>query len=364
MIKKMIKSTRFVFLCLILIFLTVFGVFAEAYKSYTVDELGMEIALPADMYAITRQSQSTDAVFSELNIDYVGKIAAMQNENMYLQGIANDESVVVGVTMVQDESSEQINDFRLLKDSQLNTILESYMSQGYTDGSISEYNGIVYCDLRLTHQVNSVNVYAAQSNTVVNGMNVNITVQSIGDELTDDELKMTQKILHSVKFKENSEVNKRKAAAIIWVIAIFAVLIVIALFAWYFYMKKKIKNDRPSRIALERTRQKDKIEEEYGYDSDEFVKNDSLLNEKDINVKDGTVSGLTYFEDNGKDVLESNEYFNDYFANSKQTRVSSSPKKSITKTVKNAYTRTGYFITNVSRLIKRKGKNKQRNKKQ
>ena len=124
-------------------------------------------------------------------------------------------------------------------------------------------------------------------------------------------------------------------------------------------VKKKIQNERPSKAALEKTLQKDKLEEEYGYDSNEFNKNATLVNEKNINVKDGNINGLTYFEDNGKDVSMDNEYFNSYFSDEKK----SDNHTSIGKTFKNIKIRTGYFMTNVSRLVSKKRRSKTGNPK-
>lgn len=363
MLKKSTKAFFGALLSIILCAMALVSVSAEAYKQYTVEELQMDVSLPADMYVITRDSQSSEPVFSDLNIDYIGKIAAMQNGNIYLQGIAKDNSLTVEVAMVRDEVSEKVNDFRLLKNDQLDLVLEGYLQlESYSDGCVSEYNDVVFCDLRLQYPVNSTTVYAAQSNTVVNGMNVNITFQSVGDELTDEELKTVQKILKSISFAENDEVNKKKAAVVIWVIVIIAIIILLAILAWYFLNKKKMLSTRPTRVSLERTKQRDNLEEEYGYDSDEFERNSVLLNEKKINVKDGSINGLSYFEDDGKSIDGNSEYFSDYFANGKESKVTPSPKKSVSKTLKNAYTRTGYFVTNVSRLVKKKSKQRNKNK--
>ena len=181
--------------------ISVFNVFATD-TSYYIEELKMNIDLPEEMVAVTRQSPETDKYYSLFGIDYETSIAEFERENIYLRGMYQDSSKVLNVTMLSDDQSQRIGDYNNLDDNQLVDVENVLLQQdSYTSCTIERYDDNIYMNLQYTTEVNGNTVYATQYNTVVEGNYINITlIPANGQQLTEEDYQMLNKVISSVSF--------------------------------------------------------------------------------------------------------------------------------------------------------------------
>ena len=72
----------------------------------------------------------------------------------------------------------------------------------YTSGTEVKHNGNIYIDLRFSQKTPESTIYGYQFHTVVNGMNINLTMQKNKEDLTADEVKVITNIANSIKFNK------------------------------------------------------------------------------------------------------------------------------------------------------------------
>ena len=185
--------------------ISVFNVFATD-TSYYIEELKMNIDLPEEMVAVTRQSPETDKYYSLFGIDYETSIAEFERENIYLRGMYQDSSKVLNVTMLSDDQSQRIGDYNNLDDNQLVDVENVLLQQeSYTSCTIERYDDNIYMNLQYTTEVNGNTVYATQYNTVVEGNYINITlIPANGQQLTAEDYQMLNKVISSVSFSSKN----------------------------------------------------------------------------------------------------------------------------------------------------------------
>lgn len=205
MMKKSAGVLLAILTLVLMMTISVFNVFAVD-NSYYIEELKMNINLPSEMVAVTRQSPETDKYYSLFGIDYETSIAEFERENIYLRGMYQDSSKVLNVTMLSDDQSQLIGDYNNLDDSQLVDVETVLLQQdSYTSCTIERYDDNIYMNLQYTTEVNGNTVYATQYNTVVGGNYINITlIPANGQQLTSDDYQMLNKVISSVSFSDKN----------------------------------------------------------------------------------------------------------------------------------------------------------------
>ncbi|MDR0914108.1 MAG: hypothetical protein LBM65_02945 [Oscillospiraceae bacterium] len=235
MSKLNFKKAVVLFLAAVILFV-VFCVPASAAdgKVYSIadTEVNFKITLPDNMLAATRDTPKSDPYFSEFELDYEQERSEFFDKNIYLQGGRTDESLSLTVTVTSDADSAEMLNYSYLETSKLNAILQNQLDYNiYTSGTVGHYgkNGeFVFLDFILETEQDGQTVYAASSNTVVNGMNIVFVFESKKGMLAEADYITIKGVLNSLQFErivtpitENSAGN---AAVWLLVIAILAAL--------------------------------------------------------------------------------------------------------------------------------------------
>ena len=406
------KSLNIIFsmlVCLVLVFGSVFSVGAIDDK-YEIDDLGLSIKLPREYAVITRTSSADDEAFKKLGLDYDETMTAFTAAHIYLQGVSEDGVLKVTLTKTADKNSEAINNYSDLSSSERKKVTEAFLSdQMYTSGTEVKHNGNIYIDLRFSQKTPESTIYGYQCHTVVNGMNINLTMQKNKEDLTADEVKVITNIANSIKF---NKINRNSSLAFDWwrVLLWILVLVAIAVAANYLYkfyintkkekaQKRRVhnrmqskalrsENDESNYDSSKKTSQANasqrlfdelsldddlmSFDEMLGYDEDDYhSRANTDLDYFDIDVKSGDDSkGISFFEDyenNSKhsdfldDLLydDESDYFDDFFSEKhedviEETRESRQPSKNDSSILK----RCSNFSKNLSRMISDKTKKK------
>ena len=362
MCKKYFSALVSAFLCIVLLLSCSVSVAALDDK-YTIDELKMSIKVPKEYIVITRDTEREDESFASLSLDYDETMTAFSTANIYMQALSDDAVLKVTLTSISDDNSKAINNYSDLSATERKQVLDAFMqNSSYTSGKELKRNGTIYFDMALTQQTEESTIYCYQCHTVVNGLNINLTLQKGEEELTADEIKVVTNMANTINFdkiKRSSGPSFEWWRFLLWIV----ILVVIGLLAKYFYAQynnnKKEKSKRPLRVStddssseedgllLGRTRYKSEDEsmhellsdfdfdhnenlaeeeisfdELLGYDTTDYHQRaNSELDSFDIKVKSKDEKiGVSYFEDSGKSINDKKDYFDEFFSQETERR--------------------------------------------
>ena len=366
MCKKFYSALVSALLCVVLLLSFSFSAFALDDK-YTIDELGMSIKIPKEYIVITRSTEAGDDAFKQLNLDYNETMTAFSAANIYMQATSSDGLLKVTLTETQDENSKAINNYSDLSTVERQQVLDMFMQNlGYTSGKEIKHNGNIYFDMALSQQAPEYIIYCYQCHTVVNGMNINLTIQKNDEELTQDEIKVVTNMAGTISF---DKISKTSGPSFEWwrILLWIALLVVIALLVKYFYSQytkakneaKKVRAKRVPRSAVDDSMSEedkllstptkyksedgntkellldmnfddydDSVSEEVsfdellGYDTTDYNNRaHTQLDSFDIKVKvKDENSGVQFFEDSGKSINDKKDYFDEFFSEETERR--------------------------------------------
>ncbi|MCH5304040.1 MAG: hypothetical protein J1E41_04175 [Ruminococcus sp.] len=214
-----------------------FGLTAFAQDtSYEIDELNMSISIPNDMLAFTRNSEKTDPFISKFGLNYEETVNNFKSGNIYLQAMKEDGSLTLTVTMTKDENSEKINNYAKLSDAEIKDVMNKYLSDtAYKSGSVVEHNNVKYIYLTMSTKSGKKIIQAEQYGTVINGMNIIVTLDApAGEKLTSNDKELFTSVIEQTKILEDNFFVKHQdyivyASATLFGLIIVAVVLVVLL---------------------------------------------------------------------------------------------------------------------------------------
>lgn len=248
---KPFKKIMTAVLCVMLCLTSVGTAFAQDVE-YTIKEIDdMKLTIDSEMMAVTRSTDASDGYFS-LNGNEYGKVMnAMKDGNIYLQATDSRQSILLSVTMFENDDTHKIDNYNRLSESELEKIVMGYHdnSQGttYTASTVDEVaHDIVWIDFEFRASVGSEVYKQYQANTVVNGKNVSITMQRNGADVIASDYDVLKNVVSSVKFGSTGLPYN----LILYVIIGAALLVIVILILVIIFAKrasrrrKQTKNDK------------------------------------------------------------------------------------------------------------------------
>lgn len=333
---------------------------------YRFDELKMSVRVPKDYYVVTRDSDSGDAVFSELNLDYDETMTAFKNADIWLLAYDPDQSCRYSLIVSKTDESRTVNNYSSLSASDRKEILEDLKSDpSVTSGAEVKHNKYIFFDTAGKTVSDGRPLYFEQSNTVVNGMQVILALQKYDEEITADESSVLTTMANSLDFDSGPVFD-------LWRILLFVAILAVVAVAFSFLYRQR--NAARRRKLEERRLQRRQMlaeeegtlpegegltfEEALGYEDSEQFENRAAtdLDTYDIKVEEkNPMQGVAYFEDSGESIDDGSDYFDTYFSEPVETRSGLSRFFGTIGTyIKIAFKRLGYFFTNLKRKIFKK----------
>lgn len=310
--RKCVRLVSLFFSVIMLTFLSSFTAFA-AENHYFIEQLHLNIDLPEEMLAITRESPETNKYFSVFGLDYESTMSEFENNNIYLQGMYEDSSKILTITMVSDENSRNIGNYNALSDDQLIDVEDSFLSeQEYSSCTIQLYNDYVFMELQFKTEADGKTVYATQCNTVVDGNNITLTLQpSNGNELTNEDYQIMSEILQSVEFSDRNTqtVFRIVEEPVFWycVIAGVAVLAVVIIVIFVVKRNKSLKKSQNTEKKIKNQQLLQELAQEF---SSNPVAGDSNYDEESNNIEDSDSTNGETAEEIIKQFRNSEDFHN------------------------------------------------------
>lgn len=345
--------------------------------TYSFKELGFSVKLPKEDTVITVNTPRGDAAFSKVGLDYDETMIAFKNANIYLRAYDPDQTYQISMTVTKDENTEAINNYSDITTAERKVILDTIAGGENVDSAVEvKHGGNIFIDSQSTISTGEDSAtYINMCNTVINGMQINLTLQKEGEAITPEEAKELTNAAGSLNFDK----IKRNTGAVfdwwrllLWVGVLAALSIAVTVIYKQYNASVKRKNEE--RLKARRASRSDDdeaqpahadkeeeitFEESLGYKDDEEFAERADADEMagyDIKIRDRDPNkGIEYFEDEGSNIDDGTDYFDTYFK--EQTEQRSGILRffsTIWFYIRLAFRRIGLFFKNlINRIFKR-----------
>lgn len=348
--------------------------------TYRFDEFGMSLKISKNYYVVTRDTPEDDEVFTTLNLKYSDTMSAFEAADIYLRAYDPEGVFQISLTVASDDRSRSINNYSELSDSERRSILDVLTAQsGVTSAAEVKHGGFIFFDTARESSLEGQPLYINQCNTVINGLQIDLSLQKGKEAILANETKVLTTIASSMEFDSVKTTDSGGAVFSWWRVLLWAgILIALSVAVSVIYKHqnavahRRLEERRRKRSAeLEAADGKaDEIipeeepvtfDEALGYREDDGFSTRAVaddLDTFDISVREkNPTRGIIYFEDEGKSIDDrADDYFDNYFKESTPRRSGISRMfSSIGAYIGIAFRHLGYFFKN---LFKRKPKGK------
>ncbi len=311
-----------ILMCAVLLTSFTFSVSADTHN-FDLKELGMSMDIPDNMTVYTRENSTH------------------LQEGIYLEATDASLGLSITVSMIQNDKTEEIYSFSNMSSS----AIEEYKTQlleneAYIECTKGTYGDVPFLDFSQKYTTDQgVTIYGKQSVTLVNGMNISVTSQSMGESFTSEELAVIKGCLDSIHFKQIKTDNHKVSfwTILLWIVVVIVLLFVAFLVLSYFMGKRSADKKRAARIAQKKKADYDVLSR--------------AENAKKPSAAQGTVGGYKssseYFENDFDLPMESN---GEKVVSDNNPSTVTPVEKAVRSTSK-AFTHLGYFIQNLRREI-------------
>ena len=346
---------------------------------YRFDDLGMTVKIPKNYYVITRDSSRDDEVFQTLSMDYDETITAFKAANIYLRAYDPDGVFQISLTVSSDDQSKSINNYSELDEAERKGILEVLTAESTVSAATEiKHGGNIFFDTSRSSEMDGTVIYINQCNTIINGLQIDLSMQKQEEEIVADEAKVLTNIASALEFDEIRYKNNGPSfewwRLLLWLL----ILTVLAIGTSFIYKRRDAANHRrleerrrqreaaadapQGQEALRARRSEEDItfDEVLGYrDEDGFADRAATdLDQYDINVSDrDPMNGVSYFEDEGDSIDDRTDYFDTYFDEPTETQSGIMRMLSLIGAyIVIACRHIGYFFKNIWHTVTGKGK--------
>ena len=374
------RTSKIIIAVLAVTALFVFFVFRASAldDKYTFSDIGMSLKIPKTYTVVTKDMERDDPAFTEAGLDYDQTITAFHNAHIYLQAFNPEKTYKITLTVESNEDSKNINNYSDLTPQQREEILNNFLSDPMCSSATElKHGGNIYFDSESQSSDGDQPLYIFQCNTIINGQNINLTLQKTEEEILSDEEKVLTNIANSLSFDKiklnNTGPSFEWWRFLIWIVILAGLSVGIS-FAYKKYnlsQKKKLEERRRRRhpaavntesspesavsAAASESLPQPSFDEILGYESDKEYQTRAAtdLESFDINVKEKNKGGgVNYFEDSGDSIDDGTDYFDTYFKEPTATRT---PVERAAGTVgayiKIAFNHLGFFFKNIFMAI-------------
>ena len=358
---------------IVMMILLMFPLTASALDdTYRFDDFGMSVRVPKNYLVITRDSSSSDTAFRELGLEYNETLTAFRAADIYLRAYDPDGAFTLSLTVITNDQSKAVNNYSELSDADRKAILDNLQAQSaVSSASVVKRGSFVFFDTSRTSADGDDTLYIGQCNTIVNGLQIDISIQKLSEDVTAEEAKALTNLASSLSF---DSVILRSTGPLFdwWRVLLWAVILVLlSLMTSFGYKrhntaKRRKLEERRARRAEAGESLRDEpdsdrpltFDEALGYEdvnSYDF-RSEAALDAYDINVRNrDSDSGISYFEDSGESIDNKEDYFDTYFKEPTQARSGFARLMSTVGAYIGIFFRhLGYFFKNLFSFNKRK----------
>ena len=308
---------------IIVISTTLITVSSDTVRNYKIEEIGLQISLPAYMNVITRQTSTSDEVYKKYGTS--GK--DLTDLNMYLVAYSADATQTLTVTVSNDSNSKKVKNYNTLSESQLNTIKKTYEEdEDCQSCSIENYNNLVYFTSMINSKINNSDdaevTYSMQGDTLVDGKYYHFNLVSADGAVSDDDKDLLTSVLESATYDSEKGFWDANIITFVCIVGGVLVLLIIFIIIISHRRKKKLRKNRHTATGANRP---DAFFD--GVDGYETSENMDKIERDLIREAHRNVENLTEEPKNtSTDKVDYSDFFEEY-ENTKNNRTSQRPPR-------------------------------------
>jgi len=236
-----------------------FAIHASALDdTYRFDSLGMSIKFPKSDYVITLDTPRGDEVFSAVNLDYDETMTAFKAADIYLRAYNEDMTYQISMTVTKDENTASVNSYSDLTSAERKSILDTLLADESVSSAVEvKRNNNIFLDSERQTTIGDETVYINLSNTIINGMQIDLMLQKTGEPITADEAKALSNAAGSLTFdkiRRNTGPVFDWWRLLLWVVVLAAISVAVTvIYRRYNAANKRKLEERRSRRAANTT---------------------------------------------------------------------------------------------------------------
>ena len=200
--------------------------------SCSIDDLDMELSLPAEYaYVFTSDMSEDDPLLADWGVT---KEAIFENDSVYLEAFSEDRGREVILSMIRTDWSEAYYDFNNLGDENLESLAEfcmagdsSAVAMAYTEYGLFDGNDQApFLRAEGTFANDDTQGSSVQYVTVLNGNAYTVTFNYYDTKMTEELKAESEEIVSSVLFRSVNEKSQKSDTAfyVVWILILLVVI--------------------------------------------------------------------------------------------------------------------------------------------
>lgn len=217
--KSIIKLIIAIVMLSLLVSTPALAISASEGTAYRIDELGMSVNMPSDLYVFTRNIDPDDPRPSYFRLNREAFINYFNDHNIYLNAISEKVLYEINIMMVTN-TNQNVRNFTEYTDAELQAFLKSSAST-YEMENVNYVKSDIYTgnpQFRFVRssfiKTNGTNLaYGIQYFTVFDGKEINVVLDSYDKAITPDREAIISKVIDNITLTRTSAPNENVGAA-------------------------------------------------------------------------------------------------------------------------------------------------------
>ena len=225
---KVIRILQVLFITIILNNFFITAYCEQPLKTYSVDEVPLQITLPEKLIVFSRNIDAMDPNLGTAGLDKNALEQKYIDSNIYLNAISPNKTFEITLSMQETQYTNKIYNLNSVSESKVQAIRDAMLNTSEYYASCEVY------DQKYAKFLKSV-FYTAENHllkasldyyTIINGKAVNITLHSYSEEITQEQADFFESVIDNVKFTDIKPKPSFFKRFRIWILSI-AVLVVV-----------------------------------------------------------------------------------------------------------------------------------------
>ena len=226
---RVVKILQVLFIAIILnnFFITAYCE-EQPLKTYSVDEVPLQITLPEKLITFSRNIDEMDPNLDAVGLDKATLEQKYIDSNIYLNAISPNKTFEITLSVEETQYTDKIYNLNSISESKVQAIRSAMLNTSEYYASCEVY------DQKYAKFLKSV-FYTAENHllkasldyyTIINGKSVNITLHSYSEEITQEQADFFESVIDNVKFTDIKPKPSFFKRFRIWILTIIILLVV------------------------------------------------------------------------------------------------------------------------------------------
>lgn len=175
---------------------------AQPVETYFVKEASVEIKLPQQLIAFSRNINQDDPNLDKLKLDKQTLEQKYINSNIYLHAISPDLAFEITLTVSKNSYTKKIYNLSTVSNRKLESVRKKHIEKNSTYSSCEIYNenSFKYLKSFFTTVENHLMTTSLDYYTIINGQSINLTFRSCNDVITDHQADFFESVINNINF--------------------------------------------------------------------------------------------------------------------------------------------------------------------